>query len=69
MKSTKPGRSKLRKTTNAPATRKPPQFESEPQDGKEPLPFLVVAVGASAGGLEAFTELLRTLPADTGMAF
>ncbi|HKF40709.1 MAG TPA: chemotaxis protein CheB, partial [Candidatus Acidoferrum sp.] len=45
------------------------QFESEPQDGKEPLPFLVVAVGASAGGLEAFTELLRTLPADTGMAF
>jgi two-component system CheB/CheR fusion protein len=31
-------------------------------------PF-VVGVGASAGGLEAFTELLRHLPADTGMAF
>jgi len=31
--------------------------------------FPVVAVGASAGGLEAFTELLRHLPADTGMAF
>jgi two-component system CheB/CheR fusion protein len=29
----------------------------------------VVAVGASAGGLEAFTELLRHLPADTGLAF
>ena len=29
----------------------------------------VVAVGASAGGLEAFTDLLRHLPADTGMAF
>ena len=29
----------------------------------------VVAVGASAGGLEAFTELLRYLPADTGLAF
>jgi len=26
-------------------------------------------VGASAGGLEAFTELLNNLPADTGMAF
>lgn len=29
----------------------------------------VVAVGASAGGLEAFTELLHHLRADTGMAF
>ena len=32
-------------------------------------PFTVVGVGASAGGLEAFTELLRHLPADTGMMF
>jgi len=31
--------------------------------------FPVVGIGASAGGLEAFTELLRALPADTGMAF
>src|ERR1051326_752800 len=29
----------------------------------------VVGVGASAGGLEAFTELLSHLPNDTGMAF
>jgi two-component system, chemotaxis family, CheB/CheR fusion protein len=29
----------------------------------------VVAVGASAGGLEAFTKLLENLPPDTGMAF
>ena len=29
----------------------------------------VVGVGASFGGLEAFTELLRHLPDDTGMAF
>ena len=34
-----------------------------------PPAFPVVGVGASAGGLEAFTELLRHLPADTGMAF
>jgi two-component system CheB/CheR fusion protein len=32
-------------------------------------PFPVAGVGASAGGLEAFTRLLRTLPDNTGMAF
>ena len=31
--------------------------------------FPIVGVGASAGGLEAFTQLLKALPADTGMAF
>ncbi|MEO8592457.1 MAG: chemotaxis protein CheB [Candidatus Solibacter sp.] len=30
---------------------------------------VIVGVGASAGGLEAFSELLRHLPDDTGMAF
>jgi two-component system CheB/CheR fusion protein len=29
----------------------------------------IVAVGASAGGLEAFTQLLRAVPANTGMGF
>jgi two-component system CheB/CheR fusion protein len=32
-------------------------------------PFPIVGIGASAGGLEAFTELLGHLPMDTGMAF
>ncbi len=31
--------------------------------------FPIVGIGASAGGLEAFTQLLRRLPVDTGMAF
>src|SRR6266566_6874552 len=31
--------------------------------------FTVVGIGASAGGLEAFTDLLRHLRPDTGMAF
>ena len=31
--------------------------------------FPVVGIGASAGGLEAFTQLLRHLSVDTGMAF
>jgi two-component system, chemotaxis family, CheB/CheR fusion protein len=32
-------------------------------------PFTVVGIGASAGGLEAVSELLSSLPADSGMAF
>ena len=31
--------------------------------------FPIVGVGASAGGLEAFVELLEELPSNTGMAF
>jgi two-component system, chemotaxis family, CheB/CheR fusion protein len=31
--------------------------------------FPIVGIGASAGGLEAFSQLLRALPTDTGMAF
>ena len=34
-----------------------------------PKLFPIVGVGASAGGLEAFSELLRELPVKTGMAF
>ena len=44
-----------------------------PQEGGESCqvshPCPVVAIGASAGGLEAFQELLRGMPADTGFAF
>src|SRR5450755_2881202 len=35
----------------------------------EDCAFAIVGVGASAGGLEAFTELLSHLPEDSGMAF
>lgn len=34
-----------------------------------PSTFPIVGVGASAGGLEAFTEFLKHLPMDTGMGF
>jgi len=37
--------------------------------GNRPAPFPIVGIGASAGGLEAFSELLRQLPVKTGMAF
>ena len=49
----------------------PPARPDDPDAGlaAELTGFPVVAVGASAGGLEAFTELLRAVPPDTGMAF
>jgi two-component system CheB/CheR fusion protein len=37
-------------------------------DGISAVPFPIVAVGASAGGLEAFSQLLQPLGADSGMA-
>ncbi|MGH7951072.1 MAG: chemotaxis protein CheB, partial [Limisphaerales bacterium] len=39
----------------------------EPAVAKNPFP--IVGIGASAGGLEAFTQLLSQLPENTGMAF
>jgi two-component system CheB/CheR fusion protein len=41
----------------------------EKQENNQNSLFPIVGMGASAGGLEAFTELLRHLPTDTGMAF
>src|SRR5262245_60019531 len=49
-----------------------PSLKQAPSKGEAPnteRPLSVVGVGASAGGLEAFEQLLRALPADTGMAF
>jgi len=40
-----------------------------PRNSRVPAVIPVVGVGASSGGLEAFTELLTNLPTDTGMAF
>ncbi|MBD2663803.1 signal transduction histidine kinase with CheB and CheR activity [Richelia sinica FACHB-800] len=39
------------------------------QQNKEKELFPIVGIGASAGGLEAFTQLLSHLPTDTGMGF
>ncbi|HEY7214306.1 MAG TPA: PAS domain S-box protein, partial [Thermoanaerobaculia bacterium] len=48
--------------------------EGAPQEEAAPCavnshPCPVVAIGSSAGGLEAFQELFRHMPADTGLAF
>src|SRR6266849_413863 len=42
--------------------------QPEPDQSRRAL-FPIVGVGASAGGLEAFTQLLKALPPRTGMAY
>ena len=39
------------------------------EDLSAPDPLAIVGLGASAGGLQAYTEFLSSLPADTEMAF
>ena len=46
----------------------PSELPAEAEEARLP-PVRVAGIGASAGGLEAFTRLLHHLPSDTGMAF
>jgi two-component system CheB/CheR fusion protein len=48
-----------------------PDRLAEPVSNEQPprLPFVVVGIGASAGGLEACSEFFLKMPTDTGMAF
>ena len=52
-----------------PAQTSPRAGGAEPQSRKTATPFPIVGIGASAGGLEAFEEFFRAMPADSGMAF
>jgi two-component system CheB/CheR fusion protein len=58
--SPKPVRKKNRQEFAKPATPAPTQLQTD---------TTIVAIGASAGGIEAVTELMNHLTADTGMAF
>ena len=51
-----------------PATPRAPRREERGEPGASAA-FPIVGIGASAGGLEAFRQLLGALPIDTGMAF
>ncbi|TAG86442.1 MAG: response regulator [Oscillatoriales cyanobacterium] len=53
---------------NTPDSIAPSPIDEAEQNTVE-APFPIVGIVASAGGLEAFTEFLSHLPADTGMAF
>jgi two-component system CheB/CheR fusion protein len=61
-----PGKTKRRKKPAAAAGVEQPSEAPPPRDV---LPFPIVGIGASAGGLEAFREMLGALPTDTGMAY
>ena len=58
-------------TEPAPAELAPDQAEGPGDGGPRSVAetFPVVAIGASAGGIEAFTRLFENLPSDTGMAY
>jgi two-component system, chemotaxis family, CheB/CheR fusion protein len=63
-----------RKSMAGPGKKSGPKIElGTPRRPVEPAvhaePYPIVGVGASAGGLEAFLELLKALPSDTGLAF
>jgi two-component system CheB/CheR fusion protein len=47
----------------------PPAHDPVPEQSVAVPRFPIVAIGASAGGLEAFEQFFRACPANTGMAF
>src|SRR5258708_18056751 len=51
-----------------PTKRKQPVHRSDPGPAGR-VSFPIVGIGASAGGFEAFGEMLNALPVDSGMAF
>jgi len=58
-----------RRRSSPPANRRPrPEEDPVPRPAATPAGFPVVGVGASAGGLEAFRQLLQALPPPPGLA-
>ena len=69
-KNTRPRVKKSPAVTPPPPSRKV-ELEATPPTADLPIrgkPYPIVGVGASAGGFEAFRELLKALPIDTGLA-
>jgi two-component system CheB/CheR fusion protein len=63
------GEGPRRPTAKAAPKKRRPSDAHDGHDEPSRGAFPIVGVGASAGGLEAFTELLKALPSDTGMGF
>src|SRR4051795_3829121 len=55
----------------SPMPEEQPDRQAQPVDAERPprLPFPVVGIGASAGGLEAVSDFLAAMRPDCGMAF
>ncbi|MGZ4064749.1 MAG: chemotaxis protein CheB, partial [Bacteroidia bacterium] len=53
----------------SPALKKKRPVKKKAAAGRKKEPFSIVAIGASAGGLDAVRALLQSLPSDTGMAY
>jgi two-component system, chemotaxis family, CheB/CheR fusion protein len=58
-----------RKGKHSPVTGGEATVDEPHSSGTPRLPFTVAGVGASAGGIEAMSQLLAALPLDTGLAF
>ena len=58
---------KPRRNTGKPAPR--PRQRTQPARHKDGKRGLIVGLGASAGGLEAFQRFFRAMPSDSGMVF
>ena len=77
LKVRKASRTPSRRTRHSVGAKTPPSVKSAAPPSAAPKravrpkrdSFLVVGIGASAGGLEAVRKVLAALPADTGMAF
>ncbi len=65
----KPSAGSKRTASSAPVLPGTNPAVGEPLPPDEGVAFPIVALGASAGGLEAFRQFLQAVPIDTGMAF
>jgi two-component system, chemotaxis family, CheB/CheR fusion protein len=69
MKPKPPPRKKPPRKKKVPRQRQAQTPEKAEGPASHARPVAIVGIGASAGGLEAFTEFLKAIPADTGLAF
>ena len=61
-------KTKVSRKTKSPEKPRAKRGNSAGEEAKNRTAFPIVGIGASAGGLEAFTKLLHNLPEKTGMA-